>query len=39
MYGYDDEPQWEAVDSAAALEPGYDNYPDYAVADSVAVAY
>lgn len=39
MYGYDDEPQWEAVDSAAALETGYDNYPDYAVADSVAVAY
>lgn len=39
MYGYADEPQWEAMDSAVAVEPGYDNYPDYAVADSVAVAY
>lgn len=39
MYGYADEPQWEAMDSAVALEPGYDNYPDYEVADSVAVAY
>lgn len=39
MYGYDDEPQWEAVDSTVvALEPE-PIYDDYAVADSVAVAY
>lgn len=39
MYGYADEPQWETMDSTVVVEPGYDNYPDYAVADSVAVAY